>query len=95
MLKLVVVSSLIRVAMTEQDKNNTNPPFSKEDVALIREAVTAGRQVECPQCGSPLTAERPVAGEGTGEAVWWIHCTTCRRNLILHDLTEPPLGGGG
>ena len=34
--------------MTERDKQDTNPPASKDDVALIREAVmTPGASVEC------------------------------------------------
>ncbi len=77
--------------MTERAEHDTQPPFSKEEVALIRKAVvTPGAAVECPRCGSPLTAEGPVAGEGTGAAVCQLHCATCRRNLILRNLTEPP-----
>ena len=77
--------------MTERARHDTQPPFSKEEVALIRKAVTTpGAAVECPRCGSLLTAERPVADEGTGAAVWWVHCATCKRNLIVRNRAEPP-----
>ncbi len=84
MLKLAMVSSSIGVAMTEQDKKNTNPPFSKGDVALIHEAVVRGGPIECPQCGSPLTIDS-VMDEIRG-ASSWIHCTNCSRNLVVHNL---------
>ncbi len=77
--------------MTERAKHDTQPPFSKEEVALIRKAVlTPGAAVECPRCGSLLSSEGPAAGEGTGAVVWSLHCATCRRNLIVRNLTEPP-----
>ena len=78
--------------MTEAGRHNTSPPFSKEEVALIREAVVSpGSRVECPGCGSPLTIET-VAGDmqGTG---WRIHCEQCRRNLVVHSLPERPATG--
>jgi ribosomal protein S27E len=75
--------------LNEPDRHNTGPPFSKEDVALIREAVmNPGARVACPGCGSPLTIET-VAGEGQG-AGWRIHCEKCRRNLVVHSLPERP-----
>ena len=78
-------------AVTERAKHDTQPPFSKEEVALIRKAVlTPGAAVECPRCGSLLSTEGPVTGEGTGPTAWWLHCATCRRNLIVRNLTEPP-----
>ena len=46
-------------AVTERAKRDTQPPFSKEEVALIRNAVlTPGAAVECPRCGS---LSRPTA----------------------------------
>ncbi len=78
-------------AVTERANHDTQPPFSKEEVALIRKAVlTPGAAVECPRCGSLLTIERPVASDGTGAVLWSVHCATCRRNLIVRHLTEAP-----
>ncbi len=79
--------------MTERDDHDTSAPFSKEEVAIIRKAVlTPGASVECPRCGSTLTLEECVVGETT-VAVLRVHCTTCRRNLIVRDLPKrPPTG---
>jgi transposase-like protein len=75
--------------LTEPGRHNTNPPFSQEEVALIRVAVMSpDALVECPRCGSPLTIEA-VAGEVQG-AGWWIYCEKCRRNLVVHSLPERP-----
>ncbi len=77
--------------MTEAARHNTSPPFSKEEVALIREAVMSpGARVECPRCGSPLTIET-VAGE-VQAAGRRIHCEECRRTLVVHSLPEKPAG---
>jgi len=71
----------------QDDARNTTPPFSKEEVAGIREAVIkVGTSVDCPRCGSPLTFEA-VTGETPGSS-WWINCTECRRNLVVRDLTQ-------
>ncbi len=73
--------------MKQDDARNTTPPFSKEEVAGIREAVIkVGTSVDCPRCGSPLTFEA-VTGETPGSS-WWINCTECRRNLVVRDLTQ-------
>jgi hypothetical protein len=57
--------------LTEAGRHNTSPPFSKEEVALIREAVVSpSSRVEYPGCGSPLTIEA-VAGD-VQRAGWWI-----------------------
>ncbi len=73
--------------VSEGGANNTVPPFSKEEVAEIREAViNAGTTVDCPRCASPLTIEA-VKGEARGSS-WWIHCTECRRNLVVRDPTQ-------
>jgi hypothetical protein len=79
--------------VTERDDHDTSAPFSKEEVAIIRKVIlTPGASVECPRCGSALTLEDRVVGEAT-VAVLWVHCTTCRRNLIVRDLPErPPTG---
>ena len=69
--------------MTKRDKKNTNPPFSKGDVALIQEAVKAGGPVECPQCSSPPTIDRAM--DEIREPSWWIHCTNGSRNLVVHN----------
>ena len=80
--------------MTEPDRRDTHPPFSKEEVALIRKAVMVpGAAVECPRCGSPLTIETvPGAVQDGG---WWIQCASCRRNLVVRDLPERPASEHG
>jgi DNA-directed RNA polymerase subunit RPC12/RpoP len=76
--------------VTERDDHDTSVPFSKEEVAIIRKAVlTPGASVECPRCGSALTLEERVVDETT-VAVLWVHCATCRRNLIVRDLPQRP-----
>jgi transposase-like protein len=73
--------------VNEGGAKDTTPPFSKEEVARIREAVIkVGTSVDCPRCGSPLTFEA-VTGEAPGSS-WWINCTECRRNLVVLDLTQ-------
>jgi hypothetical protein len=53
-------------ALTEASGHITSPPFSKGEVALIREAVMSpAALVECPRCGSRLAIET-VAGEVQG-----------------------------
>ncbi len=77
--------------MTERDDRDTSAPFSKEEVAIIGKAVlTPGASVECPRCGSALTLEEPGVGETT---VRWLHCTTCRRNVIIRNLPQSPPTG--
>lgn len=72
--------------MTERGGHDTSAPFSKAEVATIRKAVlTPGASVECPRCGSALTFEERVVDEAS---VRWLHCTTCRRNLIVRDLPQ-------
>jgi len=73
--------------VSEGDAKNTAPPFSKEEVARIREAVTkAGATVDCPRCGSPLSIEAATS-EAYGSS-WWVHCTECGRNLVVRDPTQ-------
>ena len=80
--------------MTELDRRDTHPPFSKEEVALIRKAVmTPGAPMECPRCSSPLTIEI-VAREAQGDG-WLIHCADCRHNLVVRDLPERPASEHG
>ncbi len=68
-------------------RHDTSAPFSKAEVARIREAVlTPGAPVVCPRCESPLTLDHPAA---TGPNVWWVHCASCQRNLIVRAPTEP------
>ena len=53
-------------ALTEAGGHTTSPPFSKGEVALIREAVMSpAALLECPRCGSRLAIET-VAGEVKG-----------------------------
>jgi hypothetical protein len=80
--------------VTERGRYGTHPPFSKEEVALIRKAVrTPGAAVECPRCGSPLSIEGPFDSVATGAAVCWVRCPTCQRILIVRNLTVPPPAG--
>jgi len=73
--------------VNEGNARNTTPPFSKEEVARIREAVIkVGTCVDCPRCGSPLTFEAET-GKAHGSG-WWISCTECRRSLVVRDLTQ-------
>jgi hypothetical protein len=53
-------------ALTEAGGHATSPPFSKGEVALIREAVMRpAALVACPRCGSRLAIET-IAGEVRG-----------------------------
>ena len=79
-----------------EPRHPTHAPFSKEEVALIREAVlTPAASIECPRCGSPLTLAEPTVGETARAkaAAWWLHCATCQRNLIVHDVPRRPSAG--
>lgn len=81
-------------------RRDTSAPFSKAEVARIREALlTRGAVVDCPRCGSSLTFERPATSVASGPSVWWINCASCQRNLIVHAAILPSEGdassGGG
>ena len=71
--------------VSDRQAKNTAPPFSKEEVTSIREAVLkTGATVDCPRCDSPLTIE--TATNEAHISSWWIHCTECRRNLVVRDV---------
>ena len=75
--------------VTRREDPTTNAPFSKEEIALIRQAiVTPGATVECPRCGTLLTPEGPIAVDAAEGDVLWLCCATCKRNLIVRDLPD-------
>ncbi len=78
--------------MTPGDERVTNAPFSKDEIAMIRKAMsTPGATVECPRCGTLLTLEGPAGVEGK-TAVAWLYCAPCKRNLTVRDWPDAPDG---
>ncbi len=73
--------------VTGPDSRSTSAPFSKEEIALIKEAVlTPGAMVECPRCGTLLKTDTHPATEAHTPSVLWVFCETCKRNLIVRDI---------
>jgi len=73
--------------VTGPDSRPTSAPFSKEEIALIREEIlTSGAMVECPRCGTLLKTEPYLATEADKPKVLWVFCETCKRNLIVREL---------
>ena len=75
--------------MTGQDQRDTSAPFSKEEIALIKQAIlTPGAMVECPRCATLLKTDTHPATEEHKPKVLWVFCETCKRNLIVRDLPK-------
>ncbi len=73
--------------MTEPDPRPTSAPFSKEEIAQIKQAIlTPGALVECPRCATLLKTDPYLATEKHKPKVLWVFCETCKRNLIVRDL---------
>ena len=73
--------------MTEQDPRSTSAPFSKEEIALIKQTIlTPGAMVECPRCETLLKTDPYLATEADEPKALWVFCETCKRNLIVRDL---------
>ncbi|MGD2135537.1 MAG: hypothetical protein PVF27_05220 [Gemmatimonadales bacterium] len=71
------------------DDHRTPVTYSKEEARQIRAAVRdESTPLNCPRCGRPLTVGAPVAGGGTMDLVWEVHCATCRRSVLVADV--PP-----
>jgi uncharacterized C2H2 Zn-finger protein len=69
--------------MADDPRPTTPVPFSPEEAASIREAITTpGVEVlDCPRCGELLTVSRSSEGE-----VRALSCERCRRILVMrHD----------
>ena len=73
--------------VTGPDSRSTSAPFSKDEIALIKQAIlTPGAMVECPRCGTLLKTDAYLAAEAQKSKVLWVFCETCKRNLIVRDL---------
>ncbi len=73
--------------MTGPDSRSTSAPFSKDEIALIKQAIlTPGAMVECPRCGTLLKTDAYPAAEAHKPKVLWVFCETCKRNLIVRDV---------
>ena len=73
--------------VTGPDARSTSAPFSKEEIATIKQAIlTPGVMVECPRCGTSLKTDTHEATEAHKSKVLWLFCETCKRNLIVRDL---------
>ncbi len=73
--------------MTGPDSRPTSAPFSKEEIALIKEEMsTSGATVECPRCGTLLKTEPYLTTEADKPKALWMFCETCKRNLIVREL---------
>ncbi len=73
--------------VTGPDSRSTSAPFSKEEIAQIKQAIlTPGALVECPRCGTLLKTDPYLATEAHKPKVLWVFCETCKRNLIVRDL---------
>lgn len=78
--------------MTRQDdRRTTSAPFSKEEITLIKRAIlTSGTMVDCPRCGTLLKIDAYLATDMPGTKVQWVFCETCKRNLIVRDVSTEP-----
>ena len=73
-------------------KSRPSPiPYSPDDAKRIRQMIaTPGAKIVCPQCDEELTMGLPIAGGGTIELVWDVHCPSCGRSLVVRDLPRKP-----
>jgi hypothetical protein len=79
--------------LTPPDQRDTSAPFSKEEIALIKQAIlTPGAMVECPRCGTLLKIDTHPAMEEHKLKVLWVFCETCKRNLIVRDVPTDSAG---
>ncbi len=61
-------------------------PFGDDEVAQIRKAIrTEGAKLLCPLCGSVLTSDLPPGGRCSRQEMWELHCTNCRRSIVVED----------
>jgi hypothetical protein len=66
----------------ESPTRTTSLPFSRSEIASIREGVESSREpVECPRCGCALTRERLASTAQFNGLL--VSCTICRRNLVV------------
>ena len=73
--------------MTGPDSRSTSAPFSKAEIADIKQAIlTPGALVECPRCRTLLKTEAHLATEAPKPNALWVFCETCKRNLIVRDI---------
>ncbi len=77
--------------MANAGSRQTPLPFSGDDAERIRQAIaTPGAEIVCPQCDDELTSGLPVAGGGSIDIVWELHCPSCGRSLLVTKLPERP-----
>ena len=77
--------------VTGQDPRTTSAPFSKEEITLIKSAIlTPGTMVDCPRCGTLLKIDAYLAADMPGAKALWVFCETCKRNLIVRDVSTEP-----
>jgi hypothetical protein len=62
--------------------SSTNPPFAKDEIERIRQAVLSSQEtVECPRCGGPLTRTHLPGNTQTDTCL--VACIMCGRNLVV------------
>ncbi len=77
--------------MTDARNRHTPLPYSPDHAERIRQMfATPGAKIVCPQCDEELTMGLPIAGGGTIELVWDVHCPSCGRSLVVRDLPRKP-----
>ncbi len=77
--------------VTGRDQRTTSAPFSKEEITLIKRAIlTPGAMVDCPRCGILLKIDAYLAADVPGTKALWVFCETCKRNLIVRDVSTEP-----
>lgn len=82
---------IIEAVVTRQDQRTTSAPFSREEITLIKTAIlTPGTMVDCPRCGTLLKIDAYLAADMPGAKALWVFCETCKRNLIVRDVSTEP-----
>ena len=77
--------------VTRQDPRTTSAPFSREEITQIKRAIlTPGTMVDCPRCGTLLKIDAYLAADMPGTKALWVFCETCKRNLIVRDVSTEP-----
>lgn len=77
--------------VTRPDPRTTSAPFSKEEITLIKTAILKpGTMVDCPRCGTLLKIDAYLATDVPGTKALWVFCETCKRNLIVRDVSTEP-----
>ncbi len=54
--------------------------------------MTPGTMVDCSRCGALLKIDAYLATDVPGTKALWVFCETCKRNLMVSEVSAEPEG---